>query len=196
LWTLVKEPEGNVSSRVNDRITGGFGVDGRNREQMLDDVMWLERRIGSLSTLFSIATADHLGMNLADMLGLGILAGAGPITHGEFAALIGLSGGAVTGLVDRLERLDLVRRERDANDRRRVLLHLNVERTEEIADVFAPMQEESRTNLERFSDEELAVIARYNASIVEFMQAATRTMRSRGKAAQAAESGDRDRRGQ
>ncbi len=144
--------------------------------------MWQARRLSTASTLYSIATADHLGMNLSDMLCLGILAGAGPISAGQLATLIGLSTGSVTGLVDRLERLDLVRRERDPQDRRRIVLHLNTSRDEEIGKAFVPMLEAAWQHLEQFTDDELRVIARYHDGAISFMREATQEMRAREKA--------------
>jgi DNA-binding MarR family transcriptional regulator len=153
-----------------------------SRERLMKRIMWQGRRLSSISMLYSMATADHLGMNLSDMLCLGILAGAGPITPGQLATLIGLSTGSVTGLVDRLERLDLVRRERDEEDRRRIVLHLNTGRAQEISQAFEPMLEAGWQNLEQFTDEELNAIARYTAGAIAFMQEATREMRAREKA--------------
>jgi DNA-binding MarR family transcriptional regulator len=152
------------------------------RERTMKRIMWQARRLSSISMLYSMATADHLGMNLSDMLCLGILAGAGPISAGQLATLIGLSTGSVTGLVDRLERLDLVRRERDEEDRRRIVLHLNTDRAEEISHAFEPMLKAAWQNLEQFTDEELGAIARYTDGAIGFMQEATREMRAREKA--------------
>jgi DNA-binding MarR family transcriptional regulator len=152
------------------------------RERLMKRLMWQARRLSSISTLYSMATAEHLGMNLSDMLCLGILAGAGPITAGQLATLIGLSTGSVTGLVDRLERLDLVRRERDEEDRRRIVLHLNTSRAQEISQAFVPMLEAGWENLEQFTDEELDAIARYTDGAIAFLQAATHEMRTRDKA--------------
>jgi len=145
-------------------------------------VMWQARRLSTASTLYSIATADHLGMNLSDMLCLGILAGAGPISPSQLATLIGLSTGSVTGLIDRLERLDLVRRERDEQDRRRIVLHLNTGRDEEIGKAFVPMLETAWQHLEQFTDDELRVIARYHDGAIGFMREATQAMRARERA--------------
>jgi DNA-binding MarR family transcriptional regulator len=152
------------------------------REQLKKRLMWQARRLSSISTLYATATAEHLGLNLSDMLCVGILSVSGPITPSQLATLIGLSTGSVTGLVDRLERLDLVRRERDEEDRRRILLHLNADRAQELSHAFVPMLEASWQHLEQFSDDELRVIGRYSDGAITFMQEATREMRAREKA--------------
>jgi DNA-binding MarR family transcriptional regulator len=174
-------------SRPDDLVTylnTPFAQDtGRSgREQLKKRLMWQARRLSSISTLYAMATAEHLGLNLSDMLCIGILSVSGPITPSQLATLIGLSTGSVTGLVDRLERLDLVRRERDEEDRRRILLHLNADRAQELSHAFVPMLEASWQHLEQFSDDELRVIGRYSEGAIGFMQEATRAMRAREKA--------------
>jgi DNA-binding MarR family transcriptional regulator len=160
-----------------DRDTGAVDA----RETLIADIMWRSRRLSTLSILFAMSTADHLGMNLSDMLCLGILSGAGPMTLGQLASMIGLSTGSVTGLVDRLERLDLVRRERDVEDRRRIVLHLNTGRAEEIGQAFVPMLKSGWQHLEQFTDDDLDVIFRYVDGAIGFMQEATQEMRARDK---------------
>jgi DNA-binding MarR family transcriptional regulator len=152
-----------------------------DRETLIAELMGRSRRLSTLSVLFAMSTADHLGMNLSDMLCLGILSSTGPMTLGQLASMIGLSTGSVTGLVDRLERLDLVCRERDIEDRRRIVLHLNTGRAEEIGQAFVPMLESSWQHLEQFTDDELNVIFRYIDGAIGFMQIATREMRARDK---------------
>jgi DNA-binding MarR family transcriptional regulator len=84
----------------------------------------LDRLLRDLSTetvLLHQAIADRLGLNPTDHKCLGLLVDAGrPVTPGELAAMTGLTSGAVTGVVDRLEAAGFVRRTRDPEDRRKV----------------------------------------------------------------------------
>src|SRR5258708_27958459 len=59
------------------------------------------------------------------------LTSTGPMTAGQLADLTGLTTGAITGMFNRLEETGLVRRERDPEDGRRVLVRLNPD-TEQI----------------------------------------------------------------
>jgi DNA-binding MarR family transcriptional regulator len=68
------------------------------------------------------AIAERLGLSMADHKVLDLVCTAGPITAGQLAELTTLTTGAVTGLVDRLEHAGVVRRERDPQDRRRVII--------------------------------------------------------------------------
>src|SRR5690349_8399925 len=92
----------------------------------------LDRLLRDLSTetvLLHQAIADRLGLNPTDHKCLGLLVDAGrPVTPGELATLTGLTTGAVTGVVDRLEAAGFVRRTRDPEDRRKVGIEVVFER--------------------------------------------------------------------
>lgn len=175
----------DILQRLSGLLTsGGVLLDAlTDRDVLICQLMMQSRRLGALSTLYSMSTADHLGMNLSDMLCLGILSSAGPITAGQLASMIGLSTGSVTGLIDRLERLDLVRRERDVEDRRRIVIHLNAGRAEQMSHAFIPMLEASWEYFKQFTDEDLSLISRYLSGTIQFMQIATEEMRARPRSA-------------
>src|SRR5207248_10209509 len=63
-------------------------------------------------------------MTVTDMQVMDILDSTGPTTAGQLADLTGLTTGAITGMLNRLEEAGLVRRERDPNDGRRVIVRL------------------------------------------------------------------------
>jgi DNA-binding MarR family transcriptional regulator len=114
---------------------------------------------GALSVLFSRAIAERVGIHPTDLESLDILRREGPMTAGRQAEQTGLStGGAITALIDRLERLGYVRRERDTNDRRRVMVRVITERERELAPFYSPLQRAMLDLIARFSDDELAVV--------------------------------------
>ena len=82
------------------------------RSRLLDELMLQARRSGSLGTLHNRAAAELAGVNETDWECLDVLDWTGPITAGELARRVGITSGAVTGAIDRLERLGLVRRAR------------------------------------------------------------------------------------
>jgi DNA-binding MarR family transcriptional regulator len=90
-----------------------------------------------------------------------ILATEGPVTAGRLAELTALTTGAITGVVDRLERAGYVRRERDAGDRRRVIVHLVPDRARRIGRLFEPMAKAMAELNARYSESELALILEY-----------------------------------
>lgn len=102
------------------------------------------------------AASEYVGMNRTDMRCVDIVERRGRLTAGELATEMGLTTGAVTGMLDRLEKRGMVRRVRDAKDRRRVLV--------EPADlraawaVYGPIKESSDPALARYSQTDLALI--------------------------------------
>lgn len=78
------------------------------------------------------AVATRLGLNPTDLLSLELLGTEEDVTPGRLAELMGLTTGAATGILDRLERAGYVRREADPSDRRRVLVRPDPERMAEL----------------------------------------------------------------
>jgi DNA-binding MarR family transcriptional regulator len=80
------------------------------------------RKVSAQSVLLSDTVARRVGLNSTDLECLDLLYLAGPATAGRLSAHTGLTTGATTAVIDRLERAGYVRRTRDSHDRRRVLV--------------------------------------------------------------------------
>jgi DNA-binding MarR family transcriptional regulator len=106
--------------------------------------------------VFDQAAADYLGLNRTDLRCLDILDQHGPMTAGRLAAEARLTTGAVTTVLDRLEQAGYVRRTRDTVDRRRVLVETTPLVRERGAAIWGPMA--AATSLDRYSDEQLALL--------------------------------------
>ena len=76
----------------------------------------------------SLLAAEALGLAPTDLVGMCLLQLHGPATPGWLAEMTGLSTGAITGVVDRLERGGYVARAQDPHDRRRVIVAPDLER--------------------------------------------------------------------
>ncbi len=117
------------------------------------------RETSAQSVLFSQAVADRVGMNPTDLESLDILARNGPMTAGRLAELTGLTTGAITGLVDRLERRGYARRERHPTDRRSVIVQPLIENAErDLGPAYVAMSAAMDELMSRYGDEDLAVI--------------------------------------
>jgi DNA-binding MarR family transcriptional regulator len=82
------------------------------------------RKFTGLAASFFRAAAARLALTVTDLQVLDILESTGPSTAGQLADLTGLTTGAITGMLNRLEEAGLVQRERDPNDGRRVIVRL------------------------------------------------------------------------
>jgi len=108
--------------------------------------------------LFHQAIADRVGLHVTDLRCLNLLAQAGPLTAGELGQQLGLgTTGAVTRMVDRLERAGYVRRQPDPRDRRRVIIQPVPERLAAIAPHYQGMASAWNDLLTAYSDEQLTL---------------------------------------
>jgi DNA-binding MarR family transcriptional regulator len=136
-----------VSSRSMERAAAEAALDRALRDASAQTV------------LFSHAVADHVGISPTDLETLDILARNGPMTAGRLAELTGLTTGAITGLVDRLERRGYARREPHPTDRRSVIVQPLTKTAErDLAPSYAGMSQAMRDLMSGYSDEELSVI--------------------------------------
>ncbi|PZT71267.1 MarR family transcriptional regulator [Streptomyces sp. SW4] len=105
------------------------------------------------------------GLHLTDVMALiAVLdadADAEPMTPGALRRRLDLTSGAVTACIDRLEKAGHIRRVRAADDRRVVHLHYAEAGREVARDYFGPLARSTGAVCERFSRDELAVVARF-----------------------------------
>src|SRR5205809_8022909 len=90
------------------------------RAALLQELEHALRRSSAQGVIFGQTVANVAGISPSDLECLDFLNLEGPVTAGRLAEVTGLTTGAITGVVDRLEKAGLVRRERDADDRRKV----------------------------------------------------------------------------
>lgn len=136
----------------------------------------LNRNMATAVVMFHEAASRRLGMTAADRKCLGVLAEMGTATPGQIARATGLTTGAITGIVDRLEKLGYAKRAPSPTDRRSVIVHAL--RREELAAVmnpiFASLTAAMDALYERYTPEQLALIQSYLADTTETLQAETR----------------------
>ncbi|MEU4799424.1 MarR family transcriptional regulator [Streptomyces sp. NPDC023327] len=88
-------------------------------------------------------------------------------TPGWLGEQLRLNSAGTTALVDRLERLGLVRRSRDTEDRRRVLLEVREKATELGWAFFGPVIHEVVAVAEDFEAGELETVRRFLTAVLE-----------------------------
>lgn len=128
------------------------------REELIAEMDREIRQMSAQSVLLSQAIADRIGLNPTDLECLDALLRMGPVPAGRLAELTGLTTGAITGVVDRLERHCFARRERDTKDRRRVIVAANPEAIGRITPLYQELATGMSELLDRYDDEQLALI--------------------------------------
>jgi DNA-binding MarR family transcriptional regulator len=119
------------------------------------------RRSQAATDRFDQAVADALGLNRTDMRCLDVIHAEGPVTAGRLAAATGLSTGAITTVIDRLERAGYARRVRDEADRRRVLVEVAPEVREGSAEFYRPHMEHSERLYRRYTEDQLRLLLEF-----------------------------------
>jgi DNA-binding MarR family transcriptional regulator len=107
---------------------------------------------------FEDAAADFFGVNRTAMRCMEVLDRTGQLTAGDIARQTGLTSGAATALLDRLERAGYLRRLRDPADRRRILVELTDQARAATREVYGPLAQ-AVTEFERYTDAELELLA-------------------------------------
>jgi DNA-binding MarR family transcriptional regulator len=102
----------------------------------------------------------------------------GRVTAGRLAEVTGLTTGAITGVIDRLEQVGLVRRERDGEDRRKVFIAIVPENVAKIGRLYEPMQRAVRKEWEAYSDAELKLLLRFANQSYQTMLEATANLKA------------------
>jgi DNA-binding MarR family transcriptional regulator len=128
------------------------------RKELVAEVALEIRAFQTAVDAFDEAVADRLGVNRTDLRCLDLLERHGAMTAGELAQASGLTTGAVTRLLDRVEGMGYARRVRDSADRRRVLVELTPRARERASELYGPMAQAGQTGLERYSVEQLKLL--------------------------------------
>lgn len=137
-----------------------------------------QRLAANRAVLFHTAMATRGGINITDVSCLGVLDKEGPMTAGELARRVGVSrGGAITAVLDRLERAGFLRRRRDAVDRRKVIVELvrddAYQALQRTLDAFSRSYREL---IEGYTEEELRLLLDFSRRANELVEAQTATL--------------------
>ncbi len=130
---------------------------------LLEELARELRQVTGLGASFFRAAATRAGMTVTDIEVIEILDSVGPTTAGQLAELTGLTTGAITGMLNRLEEAGLVRRERDPNDGRRVIVRLvpGNDKMREISAIFATLGTGWNEVVARYDDEQIAFLLEF-----------------------------------
>ena len=130
------------------------------KEDMIQAINDKFREMSTETIMFHQAVADVLGLHITDHKCLDFIYRFGAMPAGRLAELTGLTTGAVTGIIDRLEKAGYVRRTNDPKDRRRTIVepirNKKLERKLEL--IFIPLRDRMHKLLSSYSDSELAFL--------------------------------------
>jgi DNA-binding MarR family transcriptional regulator len=149
-----------------------------NRDELVAALNRALRDASGQGVLYSQAVAERLGIGSTDLECLDIIVMRGPLTAGELASASGLSTGAITGVIDRLDRAGFVKREHDAADRRKVLVRALPAVERRVMPLFRPMEQAALSALSAYDEKDLALLLDFLRRAHEAAVAAMATLRT------------------
>jgi DNA-binding MarR family transcriptional regulator len=139
----------------------------RDKRELIGELISEFRAAGNQDSAFDNLAAERLGVNRTDLHCLNIIQNAGGLTAGDLAKESGLTTGAVTGVIDRLERKGLARRVADSDDRRRVKVEVTPKFYARADRIWGPLAADWESSLSsRFTAEQLG-------RVIEFLRTTT-----------------------
>jgi DNA-binding MarR family transcriptional regulator len=129
------------------------------QEDLKQQVILGAREYGIGSVLFRHVLGDTLGVNATDMECLGVIFFKGVATPSELAQYTGLSSGATTAMLDRLEKSELIARRPNPKDRRSTHIVLVQETAEKLAPLFAELRAAQEKIVASYAEPELELLA-------------------------------------
>ncbi len=143
-------------------------VSRRSKRELVDELIREFRVSGNQDNAFDSLAAERLGVNHTDLHCLNVIENSGGLTAGELAARSGLTNGAITGVLDRLEKAGFAHRLADAADRRRVNVEVTPAFYEQAERIWGPMAADWQSTLGKcFTPDELERIADFLRATVE-----------------------------
>jgi len=131
------------------------------REKLFLGLIQDVRRFIANAVLFNQHLADKLGLNATDYQVLNLLDLHGSAKPGELSRLTGMTTGGVTMALDRLEKAGFVRRERNPNDRRSVIVRPVPAKMRKVFELYRPINAGMEQLMSSYGLEELATVAEF-----------------------------------
>ena len=130
--------------------------------------------------MFHQVVADAVGLYITDHQCLHFIHRHGAMPAGRLAELTGLTTGAVTGIIDRLENAGYVRRKNDPEDRRRTIVEsvLNKKLERKLEMIFVPLHEKMYNLLSSYSDSELIFLLETLTKAIELTHKESKKLRN------------------
>jgi DNA-binding MarR family transcriptional regulator len=152
--------------RENSSGCGGEEVSLARRKDLEAEIQQQMITMIAQVVLFNHAANASLGLGASDSQFLTLLRTRGPMTPGQLSEATGLTSGTVTGVIDRLDKADLVHREGVSGDRRKVLVVPTPGAADRLAPTYAGQAAMLQQVLARRTPAELETIMRFLGDLV------------------------------
>jgi DNA-binding MarR family transcriptional regulator len=153
-------------------MPNGRPLKSSTRTELLRTLSQAARKLSTQTVFLHQALAQTVGLNATDTRCLDLLVSYADetLTAGRLSSLTGLSTGAITHILDRLEKRGLVERVRDSRDRRKIFVRLRSESIKPFLPEYELIGKAYLSLIKRFNDEELGVILNYMQGMSEMTE--------------------------
>jgi len=146
----------------------------RQSNNLVNKFRTASRQYSDASIFMHEAIARKAGLSGADHKYLGLILQHKELTAGDISKLTGLTTGAVTGLIDRLEKKKLLKRQFTKDDRRKVIIIPNPENSMKLLQpIFSELQQKTADLIASFTEKEIQIIERYFLEATTIMNETT-----------------------
>jgi len=140
------------------------------QKQSIGDLIALIKKETRTATLFVQTVAESSGMHTTDIKCLDFLVEARSVTAGDLARFTGLTTGAITAVIDRMEKAGFIKRTADSNDRRKIIIKLLVEHPKHSQVVHSLFTNQMPKILSEYTSNEIAIITDWNSKLISLFQ--------------------------
>jgi DNA-binding MarR family transcriptional regulator len=135
----------------------------QKRTEILRQLWDLGRKLSTLTVFLHQAIAQSFGLNATDTKCIDVILSqpAGSVTAGQISDVTGLTTGAITHILDRLEKRGLIERVRDARDRRKVFVYVKKQRLAPLFPKYEAIGKAHQALAEQYGTGELQLICEY-----------------------------------
>lgn len=141
-----------------------------SQKQAISDLIALIRKETRTATLFVQTVAESSGIHITDIKCLDFLIEAQSATAGDLARITGLTTGAITAVIDRMEKAGFIKRVADSNDRRKIIIKLLVKHPKHLQIAHSLFANQMPKILSGYTSDEIAIITDWNLKLISLFQ--------------------------
>jgi MarR family transcriptional regulator, organic hydroperoxide resistance regulator len=155
-----------------------------NDEKMkiLISLLQSEKDLSRISVMFRSTISDSFNLNVSDAECVDYLMDTGPTTAGKLAEITGLTNGAITNVIDRLEQVGFVTRQSDPKDRRKVIVTVVEEKVAQVVALYRPVVEKIYMLFSSYSAGELDFLLHFYQQMMQIYQEGAEAVMAKARA--------------
>ena len=142
----------------------------KNKDTVVYALMTATRKLTRSSLMLQYAIAEKMNLNPTDAECIDFLMEMGPSTAGDLAKVTRLTTGAITSVIDRLQKAGFVKRENDPGDRRKVIITFIPKKHEKAKQYYAAMAKDVYELYSGYSESNLKLLTKHSDALTAIFQ--------------------------